>query len=254
MGKIGKIKINKVKMIRRIILVAILFTIIVLIISSLVRSKEGQASNTLEVLSESIENPTPTQVVTPKVKKELGWELTLVNQDNKLPDDYEMNLVSIDKYRKFDSRAIKYLNNMINAMKEDGINNAWIQSAYRSVADQERVYNNKVNEYKRQGKSEKEAKRLTELVINKPGYSEHGSGLAIDFNYVKTEFEKTKAFKWLMENAEDYGFILRYPEDKENITKINYEPWHWRYVGEENAKEMNKLGLCLEEYIEYLNN
>ena len=65
-------------------------------------------------------------------------------------------------------------------------------------------------------------------------------------------FEKTAQFKWLSENAENYGFILRYPKDKTNITEIIYEPWHYRYVGVEHAKKMNQLGMCLEEYIEYL--
>lgn len=90
-------------------------------------------------------------------------------------------------------------------------------------------------------------------MINKPECSDHNLGLAVDFNYVKEDFENTKAFKWLTKNAENYGFILRYPKGKEYITKVDYEPWHWRYVGEENAKKMNELNMCLEEYVEYLN-
>lgn len=76
----------------------------------------------------------------------------------------------------------------------------------------------------------------------------------MDFNYVNNSFEDTKEFNWLKQNAEKYGFILRYPKEKESITKMTYEPWHWRYVGEENAKKMKSLGLCLEEYIDYLSN
>lgn len=161
-----------------------------------------------------------------------------------------MKLASIDQYRKFDSRAIKYLQDMIEDMREDGVRNIWVQSSYRSVEEQRTVYNNKVQYYKEQGKNQEEAERLTEEIINKPGYSEHNLGLAVDFNYVNGEFEETKAFKWLKENAENYGFILRYPKEKENITKVTYEPWHWRYVGEENAKKINELGMCLEEYVE----
>ena len=74
----------------------------------------------------------------------------------------------------------------------------------------------------------------------------------MDFNYVNREFENTAAFQWLQENAQDYGFILRYAEEKENITKVSYEPWHWRYVGEEHAKKMKSRNLCLEEYIEQI--
>jgi len=97
-----------------------------------------------------------------------------------------------------------------------------------------------------------EARKLTLQVINEPKTSEHNLGLAVDFNYVNEEFDETKAFEWLQENAEDYGFILRYRQDKEDITKVDYEPWHWRYVGVENAKEINRLDMCLEEYVEYL--
>lgn len=180
------------------------------------------------------------------------WNLKLVNYENSLPSDFIPQLSSIDNTRKFDTRAIGKLNELIADMKKDGISDIWVQSSYRSIEQQQTVYNKKINEYIRKGKTPKEAEKLTLKVINKPGTSEHNLGLAVDFNYVNLEFEKTKAFKWLKENAENYGFILRYQKEKEGITKVNYEPWHWRYVGEEHAKKMNGLDLCLEEYIEYL--
>lgn len=185
---------------------------------------------------------------------QLEWNLTLVNQDNKIPENYNINLESIDEYRKFDSRAINYLKAMLNDMKKDGIKDIWVQSAYRSIEKQTEIYNNKVEEYMQLGKTKEQAKSLTEETINKPGYSEHNLGLSLDFNYVNKDFEKTKAFSWLKQNAENYGFILRYSKEKENITKVKYEPWHWRYVGKEHAKKINELNMCLEEYIEYLNN
>ncbi len=184
---------------------------------------------------------------------QLEWNLTLVNQKNKIPEDYNVNLESIDNYREFDSRAINYLREMLNDMKKDGIKDAWVQSAYRSIEKQTEIYNNKVEEYMKLGKTREQAKSLTEETINKPGYSEHNLGLSVDFNYVNNDFEKTKSFNWLKQNAENYGFILRYTEEKEVITKVKYEPWHWRYVGEEHAKKINELNMCLEEYIEYLN-
>ena len=95
---------------------------------------------------------------------------------------------------------------------------------------------------------------MTLKIINKPGTSEHNLGLAVDFNYVNLDFEETESFKWLQKNAENYGFILRYKKEKEEITKVDYEPWHWRYVGEKHAKKMNELDMCLEEYVEYLKN
>lgn len=210
-------------------------------------------NNVQNEITEPIDN-SENKIPEPIVESELGWELTLVNSNNPISDNYELTLVSIDEYRKFDSRAIKKLQNMLNDIWKNGITNIWVQSAYRSVDEQTRIYNEKVEYYKKQGKTEEESKKLTERTINKPGYSEHNLGLAVDFNYVDSSFENTNVFKWLKDNAENYGFVLKYPKEKEDITQVTYEPWHWRYVGEENAKKMNELGLCLEEYVEYLNN
>ena len=143
---------------------------------------------------------------------------------------------------------------MINDMKKDGHTSIWVQSSYRSVARQKELYENSINKYLKQGKTQEEAEKLTDEYINKPGSSDHNLGLAVDFNYVDNTFADTDEYQWLLENAENYGFILRYPKDKEDITKIAYESWHWRYVGEEHAKKMNELNMCLEEYVEYLEN
>ena len=264
----------------RIIFIIIIALIIVTIIKNIKQKEKAQASNnTIEVSGNLLSNQTeieneienkivnetnnedntePTNTTTNEIidsienSPELDWKLTLANSDNPIPEDYEVNLVSIDEYREFDSRAIKNLQNMLNGLRKDGITDVWVQSAYRSVKEQEEVYNSKVKFYQNQGKTLEEAKELTERIINKPGCSDHNLGLAVDFNYVNNSFEKTKAFKWLKENAENYGFVLRYPKEKESITKVNYEPWHWRYVGEENAKKMNELNYCLEEYVEFL--
>ena len=182
------------------------------------------------------------------------WRLTLVNSENELPKDYKIELANIDKKRQFDKRAINKLFEMQKDMKEDGIFNVWVQSSYRSINYQQELFEEKINKYLLQGKTKEEAERLTLQIINKPGTSEHNLGLAVDFNYVDYSFDETKGFKWLQKNAEKYGFILRYRKDKKDITKVNYEPWHWRYVGIEHAKKINELDMCLEEYIEYLKN
>ena len=182
------------------------------------------------------------------------WRLTLANYENIIPEDFEIELANIDEERQFDARAIKYLNQMMEDMRNDGITNIWIQSAYRSVKKQKELYNNSINKYLKQGKTQEEAERLTLEYINKPGASDHNLGLAVDFNYVDENFEDLNGFEWLQQNAEKYGFILRYPKDKEEITKIKYEPWHWRFVGQEHAKKMNELNMCLEEYVNYLAN
>lgn len=243
-----KIRFNKRIIRRNILIIAIIILVCIIIKCIIPKKKTNSNTNTVEVAKVSKANIEENNNII--AKEQLDWKLTLVNQTNKLSENYEMKLASIDQYRKFDSRAIKYLQDMIEDMREDGVRNIWVQSSYRSVEEQRTVYNNKVQYYKEQGKNQGEAERLTEEIINKPGYSEHNLGLAVDFNYVNGEFEETKAFKWLKENAENYGFILRYPKEKENITKVTYEPWHWRYVGEENAKKINELGMCLEEYVE----
>jgi len=190
---------------------------------------------------------------TPKPKNKLTWELTLANTDNKIPEDYKFELENIDSSRQFDSRAIEYLREMMQDIRRAGITNIWVQSAYRSIESQTRIYNREMQKHMSQGKTEEEARKLTEEVIMIPGCSDHNLGLAVDFNDAETTFEDTRAFTWLKQNAENYGFVMRYPKDKEHITKITYEPWHWRYVGKDNAIEMNRLNMCLEEYIELLN-
>ena len=206
------------------------------------------------VNNQLVENIKQSETITTSTtEKEINdGKLILVNYENALPEDYKIELSNIDETRKFDSRAIDELNKMMKAMKNDGIKNIWVQSSYRSIEYQQGLFNEEVNTYIAQGKTKEEAEKLTLKKINKPGTSEHNLGLAVDFNYVDYNFDKLKGFQWLQENAEKYGFILRYKKEKEDITKVDYEPWHWRYVGVENAKKMNELDMCLEEYIDYL--
>ncbi len=192
------------------------------------------------------------EIVIENNKKEIDdWKLVLVNFENPLPENFEPELTNIDKNRQFDSRAVDSLLQMLEDMKKQGYKNIWPQSTYRSVARQEELFSEKVKMYMNSGKTKEEAEKLTLQKINKPRTSEHNLGLAVDFNNVDYKFEKTKEYNWLIENADNYGFILRYTREKKDITKVDYEPWHWRYVGEENAKEMNELDMCLEEYVIY---
>lgn len=245
--------------VRRIVAVVILISIIVTIIISIcsIKGDKKEKNKVNEIDSNEISNEELSNKDNENNHKKVDindWRLTLVNYDNALPENYEVELSDIDKTRKFDSRAIGKLNQMIQAMKDDSILNIWVQSSYRSTEKQQKVFNEQVEEFMKQGKNKEEAEELTLKTINKPGTSEHNLGLAVDLNYVNYDFENSKAFAWLNENAEDYGFILRYKKEKEHITKVDYEPWHWRYVGEEHAKKMNELDMCLEEYVEYLSN
>lgn len=246
-------KLNKKK-------VVMVLAIFCLIIASIVKLIKGDETTVVETAGNEIKTSTQKEVEIAPVENEIpkkeidDWKITLANIDNPLPENFTVELANIDDHRQFDARAIEYLKDMLNDMRKDGATDVWVQSAYRSVETQKNLYENSINKYLKQGKTQEEAERLTLEYINKPGTSEHNLGLAVDFNEVTDEFAKTKAFKWLNEHAQDYGFILRYPKEKEEITKIEYESWHWRYVGEEHAKKINELNMCLEEYIEYLEN
>lgn len=180
------------------------------------------------------------------------WYLTLVNRDRRLPDGYEPKLAPAieGSPRQLDERCVGQYTAMYNAAKADGCDLTPF-SGYRSISLQQRNYENKINRYLDQGYSYLDAARKAATIILPPGTSEHNLGLAMDIRCADNWFEDTKEFDWLMEHAQDYGFILRYPKDKQDITKITYEPWHWRYVGVEAAKAMKASGQCLEEYLGY---
>lgn len=241
------------------IIVAIIFLISILLVyglNNLSNSKESVAmqidSNSLNAITtEKIEEKIPSEE---SQKKLHDWKLMLVNYENEMPKDYVPKLSILEDDKKFDSRAINDLVKMMEAMQSAGITKIWAQSTYRDPTKQDKLIKESIQEYLEQGKTQEEAETLTARSIGEPYKSEHNLGLAVDFNYVDYSFEDEPAFKWLMKHAQDYGFILRYPEDKEEITKIKYEPWHWRYVGTEYAKEIKEMGVCLEEYIEYLKN
>ncbi len=201
-----------------------------------------------------------------------GRNLMLLNNDYELPEDFEWDLVywkngkpvdalslnspDYDSVDAVDRAAYEPLKNMFNAAAEAGVPLELV-SAYRSISLQDRLFTRSVNSYINQGHSKAEAIKKANYSRTFSGTSEHNTGLGFDIlqkgsYYLTQQFENTAQFKWLMENAEDYGFILRYNKDKIDQTGIMYEPWHFRYVGVEHAKEINKLGLCLEEYIEYL--
>lgn len=250
---------NKKKFIRGILIIivglAIIIGILSFIISSIISLFKGMSEKKIQEQEQTSTEPN-NQVVQVSNNDDIAvlkeWNLKLVNKDNSVDRSYVPDLEEIDDGIKFDKRAISYLKNMINAMYKEGITKIWVQSAYRSYEKQEELFNNKVKYYKNQGKNQQDAEKLAQTVVQRPEMSEHNLGLAADFNTVTNDFEKTKAFEWLQENAQNYGFILRYPKDKQDITGITYESWHWRYVGIEHSKVIKEKGFCLEEYVEYL--
>ncbi|WP_326975455.1 M15 family metallopeptidase [Caproicibacter sp. BJN0012] len=174
-------------------------------------------------------------------------ELVLVNGANKIPDNYKLDLTTAFGIQMDHITSAAYTD-MWRAASEDGIT-LWISSGYRNDKKQQSLFSDEVEMYLKKGLAYKQAEAEAGKSVARPGYSEHATGLTLDLNGVKEDFDQTTTFKWLSQHAQDYGFILRYPEDKQNITKTKFEPWHYRYVGIENAKAIMSEGLCLEEYL-----
>ena len=187
------------------------------------------------------------------------WRLILVNKQHSIPDDYEVKLGKISTTRgimKCDERIIDDLRDMLQAALDDGVT-LEIQSPYRTEEYQKFLFNRRIQEYMGKGLSYMEAYQLAGLSVNIPGNSEHQIGLALDivsstFRTLAKEFEDTDGGRWLAENSYKYGFILRYPKGKEDITGVKYEPWHFRYVGVEAATVITEQGITLEEFWEDL--
>lgn len=178
------------------------------------------------------------------------WRLVLVNDDVPLPDDFEM---TPRLYSNIQVNAKIY--DDLCALLDDAYAahvSLWIASGYRSVEDQKKILENAVQNRMRDGLTYDDAYVDARLTIQSPKHSEHHTGLAVDFNDVSRDFKDTEAYAWLQKHAAEYGFVERYPEDKVEITGIDYESWHYRYVGREHAEAMNALGMCLEEYVLYL--
>lgn len=221
-----------------------------------VQTSEDDASED-EVLEREWEQTTSLEegndsCITDTLQQSEEWSLVLVNPKIQLPETYLESSVIVDAFDvQMDSRLQEPYEALYNAAMADGMN-LWISSCYRSQELQQELFDREIANNIRNGMTSEEAESAAEIAVARPGYSEHNTGLAIDFNGVSPEFKETKEYQWLQEHAAEYGFVLRYPEGKESITHIMYEPWHYRYVGVEHAEKMKELGMCLEEYLYYL--
>ena len=183
--------------------------------------------------------------------------MILVNHTNKMPENYTFETAECgSKTAVNKTLQIVACNAILELQKAAAAENVtvWMQSGYRSVKYQTSLYERKTKYYLDKGYDNATAKEKAAAVVNPPGYSEHNCGLAADLNSpehtgLDAGFENTAAFRWLCQHAGEYGFILRYPKGAEEKTEITYEPWHWRYVGVENAAKINASGLCFEDYI-----
>ncbi len=206
-------------------------------------------SNTNAVSNDNID--TPTQNVNPTnqagnngmtSKTSKGYSITevdgityvdgilIANKTYALPADYNPGAV--------DSEVMEAFSVMQNAAAREGLN-IYISSGFRSYETQNRLYNNYVA---------KDGKAEADRYSARAGHSEHQTGLCFDLNSIDDSFAATPEGEWVANHAWEYGFIIRYPKGKEDVTGYMYESWHLRYLGKELAKKVYDSGLCLEEY------
>ena len=181
------------------------------------------------------------------------WQLLLVNAWHKLPEDYHVELKTLANGLQVDARIYDDLNAMLTNCREAGLEPI-VCSAYRTEDTQTRLYRNKVSRLLSAGWSRDTVEQEAARWVAPPGTSEHQTGLALDivsadYQLLDEQQAQTPEQQWLMAHCWEYGFVLRSPTDKCAVTGIGYEPWHYRYVGKEAAREMQQKGLCLEEYL-----
>lgn len=190
------------------------------------------------------------------------WRLILVNKQHPIPEDYDFTLATIKGSQKCDERIIDDLLAMMQAAKEAGFNLV-IKSPYRSDARQEMLFDRKIRKYMGRGMSYMDAFKLSSQIVMVPDSSEHQIGLSLDIvsdyydslthgDSLTQGFGDTEAGIWMAQHCAEYGFIVRYPKGKEYITSVEYEPWHFRYVGVEAATIIMEQELTLEEFLDHL--
>ncbi len=253
-----------------ILVLVLLIAIVVFVIKAIVSKPESEditssvtSSDVSQLSSEDTESTVsqgPEYVQKGNYLLDVNFtNLFLVNGENPLPKDYdyEENLITVDeKYingslRQINKDVEPYILAMIEDAWADGVK-LYIWSPYRSYDTQNMLYENQVKRCMDKGMSREEAEDEAATVVARPGTSEHHTGLAADFNMASDKFETTDMYKWMEENAAEYGFIMRYSAEKQEKTGVIHESWHWRFVGIKAAKQINTLGMCLEEYVEYL--
>ena len=197
--------------------------------------------------------PPPPEAESTQAPADESWKTLLVNPWSPLPEDFSVELVALKNGLTVDKRIYDDLHSMLTDCRKAGLQPV-VCSAYRPLATQTRLYNNKVARLQAAGYSPETAKTEAARWVAVPGTSEHHTGLALDivsihYQHLTAKQAETAEQQWLMEHCWEYGFILRYPADKCDVTGIGYEPWHYRYVGRETAAAIQESGLCLEEYL-----
>ncbi|WP_034549538.1 M15 family metallopeptidase [Carnobacterium funditum] len=240
--------------------------------ASLSESQEAAETKSTTVTS-SVEQLTPEEEQQIKEKEEhqamldelpgvsvSDWNLLLVNNSQQIDRTLDLPLTTLPNGYLIDERIKEDYENWLAKASQAGYEMVLV-SSYRSVDLQQKNYDNSIQRYLDQNYTQEEAVKMTKDYIAIPGGSEHHTGLAVDMvdsDWLKTgkglipEYDTQDSQQWLLDNMTDYGFILRFPQGKEKETGIQYESWHFRYVGVENAKYIEKYNLSFEEYIQLL--
>ena len=171
-----------------------------------------------------------------------SWEYVLVNAEHSI-GEYAPELGEFEG-QKLDQRILEPMQSFVAGARAEGLS-VFLSSGYRGYEEQQYLFNRKVEQY---------GEEQAATIVSRPGTSEHQTGLACDitdeYYELKNEsLENTALYQWMSRHCQEYGFIVRYPKDKEEITGIIYEPWHFRYVGVEAATYMVEHNLCLEEFV-----
>lgn len=235
-------------------LLALLATIILLIIVIVFPPDSGNlAGESPNTVFQPVSSQKSTESVPENPNSNLPWNLTLVNRHYPLEEGYVPETAAISNGMEFDVRAIDQLRALLRDSNQEGLD-LIVCSGYRSVDYQTQLFEEKVNSVMASGATHDEAVAAAQQEVLPPGTSEHNLGLAVDivcleYQNLDEGYAETDAAKWLVNHAAEYGFILPYPKDKEAITGVVFEPWHYRYVGQEAAEEIMRLGITLEEYL-----
>ena len=202
----------------------------------------------------STQSITQTSVLElPAPVKEQDWKLRIVSEAQPLPEDFTVETEEAENCYLFDARAAQALRDFLAAGRAAGMD-LEVASAWRDWATQETLFEDKVNRVMSEtGLEREQAEEIAADEVARPGTSEHQLGLAVDiisndYPWLDEGWADTTEAAWLEEHCAEYGFILRYPPDKSELTGIIWEPWHFRYVGKEAAVYIMENGLCLEEY------
>lgn len=257
-------QVRRRKLLLGLLVLAVLAVVLILVLRGCGKDKEPAQPTP----SENVDKPdTPNTPVEPSDREqnqkpddqqsngeqEIPWNLTLVNRWNPLPEGWTVDEVELSNGWTVDSRCYDALQQMMDACRAEGLHPV-VCSAYRTQAVQQNIFDQMKQSLLDQGYSDADAETEAGRQVAVPGTSEHQLGLAVDIvdldhQLLDESQEQTAVQQWLMNNSWRYGFILRYPTAKTETTGIIYEPWHYRYVGQEAAAEIYQQGVCLEEYI-----